>query len=828
MGILSKYKRSRRVGTDAADETIRFQESESPDSLFDCIPDMLVWVTADGWIRDVNRAFERRLGYSREESVGKKITFFSPEALPGGIYQIYKDNGGQIPVRFNLVLQSRDQNLVYTDVSTVKTVREGVEAVLVCMRDVGTVRAEAVAAERRVIYGRALKELAALQPKVTLQSFDPAVDALLKKVGDVAGADRVYLFQCGDNEAFFTNTHEWCAEGVLSVKNRLQRIPAGTLPWWVSRLRKRQVIVLDDLASLPAEASAERAVFERDGVCSLLAAPIFEEGRLLGFAGMDSVGHQRTWNEEDQWLLRKVSDILWGMLANIRTEGVLEPTHFEFEQALFSAGVGLWTWNLDSGTVRYSSHWCRMIGYEPYEADSQIGFFKRRIHKEEFDQVIATISRCVQGYTDEYECEFRMACKGGGWIWVLSKGRGLAKGSDGLPRRIIGTHLDITRHKEALLQIQHARSLSEKITLARNEFLSTVSHELRTPMTGIIGMSQLLRYETDCPKQIEMADSILECSGQMMQLIDNLLDIADLQTANLKINNREFDPHKVLSDVSEFFAAQAASKKIELISAVSPRLPLRVIHDEGRIRQILTALVDNAIKFTPSGTVSLRASFRAVSPREGILTIGIRDSGIGIPAHRQKDIFEPFIQVDGSPCRVFGGAGLGLTRVKKLVDLMCGEISVRSVEGKGSVFSVKIPVKLPQDYVLTLAPAPSALIAEDNPWNRVVLEKMLENAGWRTEVVFNGVDAVEKISRVRYDLVFMDVEMPVLSGLDATRMIRSKEREEGLPRSVICAVTAYALPGDREKYLAAGMDEYLAKPLRIKDLDAVIQKYRKT
>jgi CheY-like chemotaxis protein/anti-sigma regulatory factor (Ser/Thr protein kinase) len=322
-----------------------------------------------------------------------------------------------------------------------------------------------------------------------------------------------------------------------------------------------------------------------------------------------------------------------------------------------------------------------------------------------------------------------------------------------------------------------------------------------------------------------MVDTILECSNQMMKLVDNLLNIAEFEGSSLKLHSTEFHPHKILVDMVQFFRHQEIHGQIKLISQISSRLPLTLIGDPDRIQQVLFELVDNAVRFTGSGFVRLRAFFQHGSVAQGFLTVCVRDSGPGIPHYRQKEIFEPFIQVDGSSCRVFGGAGLGLAKVQRLVKLMGGQVSVRSIEGKGSVFTVKIPVLMPGDYILGGSKTPCALIAEDNLQARFVLQRMLERAGWTVELAGNGLEAVNLISRRRFDLVFMDIEMPVLSGLDAVRIIRRKELEEGAPHSVICAVTAYALPGDREKYLAAGMDEYLSKPLHMKELAAIIKKY---
>lgn len=792
------------------------------------MPDMLLLIRPDGTIASVNRTLEKRLGYSRNEMTGQHIGFLSPDtASEEGICQIYRAGNGCLPPRFHASVCAKDGELVFVDVAARPVCRNGETRILTAMRDIGTVRAESGMLEQRLMYDRLVYELRSMLPRVSKNNLDEKLNALLMKLGRVAGADRAYVFLVSEDGAAVSNTHEWCDSGVSPCIQDLQRLPVASLPWWMSRLRERRVVVLNDLAQISPEAEAEIQLLEEQGIQSLLVAPVSEQDSLIGFVGLDSVRRRREWSTADQQMIRQVSDVVWGMLSVLRTNVDSGVDHFEFEQALFNAGVGIWTWNIRSGAVRYSGQWCRMLGYEPHETGSAIDFMKQRIHPDDFDRAVARLNQCIQGTRTDYECEFRMARKDGVWIWVLSQGRVIARGADGVALRFIGTHLDISRHKEAEQQMQRARTLAENANLARSEFLSTVSHELRTPMTGIIGMGQLLQSELDHPEHRNMVETILECSDDMMKLVNNLLDLADFQSSELKLHSAEFNPYKLLTDSVQFFRHQADSKNLKLALKITPRLPLLLCGDGDRIQQALSELLDNAIKYTPQGFVKIKTFFSPRSDSSGLLTISVRDSGIGIADYQQKEIFEPFIQVDGTPCRVFGGAGLGLAKVQRLTRLMGGSVKVRSIAGRGSVFTVRIPLDVSSGSIPVTPDIPVALVAEDDARSRTVIAKMLERFGWSVELVANGLDAVNLAERQRFNMIFMDIEMPVLSGLDAVRVIRRKEQEQGLPRAAICAVTAYALPGDREKYLMAGMDEYLSKPLDMRELKELLDRYGK-
>jgi PAS domain S-box-containing protein len=378
----------------------------------------------------------------------------------------------------------------------------------------------------------------------------------------------------------------------------------------------------------------------------------------------------RPWHPDDFEMLHAVSDCIWAVMAGGNLVRTPEFSHQEFETALQEAGVGFWQWNISSGHTTYNGTWCAMLGYSPEEVESRVEFWKKRIHPDDFQQAIEQLDRYLRDSSSVYQSEFRIRHKDGRWIWVQSKGRITAHDAQGSPMRMAGTHLDITRQKASELRMQAAKERTEKSNLVKSEFLSDMNRRLRTPMNSILGAGQMLKREVQGAALRDLADTILQSSDEMMELIDSILDIPGLKN--------------------------------------------------------ISAETDHA-----------KAAVRA----------------------------------DGDP----GG--------------------------------------------------PAVLIAEDNPANREVLSLMLQRLGCRTEKVANGLEAVEAAGLKLFDFIFMDIEMPVMNGLDAVREIRRKEVSEGRRPAIICAATAYARPGDREKYLAVGMNEYLPKPISMDALSGVLEKY---
>jgi PAS domain S-box-containing protein len=405
------------------------------------------------------------------------------------------------------------------------------------------------------------------------------------------------------------------------------------------------------------------------------------------------------------------------------------------------------------------------------------------------------------------------------------------------PQRNEGGHItgaqgilhDISLDVSTRDALRVARETAEQADAAKSAFLANMSHEIRTPMTGILGTAELILDSELSPDQRRSVELIMASGETLLTIINDILDLSKIEAGQLQLEDISLDLHDVLRDTVTIMNSSARNKGIDLVLEIRNEVPRTVRGDPTRLKQVLNNLVSNAIKFTATGGVTVAVSPLSRKGQIAAVAFAVRDTGIGIPREAIERIFEPFRQADLSTTRTHGGTGLGLSISRRLVEMMGGTLEVHSVPGQGSVFHFTLGFHV----VEAQAEAPSArpvarakqkdlriLLVEDNPVNQQVAGTMLRRRGHHVDIANNGRKGVDAVAQQTYDVVLMDLQMPVLDGLAATAEIRANEKGTRVP---IIALTANAASGEREKVIAAGMDDYLAKPFRAIDLIQAVE-----
>jgi PAS domain S-box-containing protein len=404
-------------------------------------------------------------------------------------------------------------------------------------------------------------------------------------------------------------------------------------------------------------------------------------------------------------------------------------------------------------------------------------------------------------------------------------------------RRLLGLSLDISDRKRMEEDLRRARVAAETAAKAKSEFLASMSHEIRTPLNGIIGFTQLTLSTELTPDQRDYLETAESSANALLRIINDILDFSKIEAGRLELERVAFSLRECVDGAVRTVLPAAAEKRLEFFSTVGPDVPDAVLGDSIRLRQVLLNLLGNAVKFTSAGSVSVEVIATSLERESAEARFTVRDTGIGIAPENRECIFQPFRQADGSMTRRYGGTGLGLAIATRLVEMAGGRIWVESQEGAGSAFHFTMPFPLAEQpqapnpgfgHPQRQASAPlSILLAEDDEVSQAFLSAMLTRQGHSVTVAGSGLEALSLFERGAFDLALMDVQMPGMDGLQATSEIRKIERVTGghLP---IVALTAFAMKGDRQRCLEAGMDEYLSKPFQSNDLIACIDKLKTT
>ncbi|MCE1247791.1 MAG: PAS domain S-box protein [Firmicutes bacterium] len=909
-------------------------------NFFESITDIIVVGKPDGQIVFTNKTTEAKLGYTREELASMHILDLHPKNKRKEAEEIFAAMfRGELHV-CPLPLQNRNGSLVPVETRVWFGKWNGENCVFGICKDLTSEQEAIQRFEKLFRYNPALMALSVLPERTFTDVNNAFLDNLGYSRADVIGKTSIEIGLFADPE-----------ENEQIVKILLEKGHVNDLE---IHLRRKDGSVLDGL-------------YSGDRISS--------QGKMYFLSVLIDITDRKAAD-------RKL------VLERQRLANVIEGTN-----------AGTWSWNVQTGETVFNERWAQISGYSLDELSPiSIKTWEKLTHPDDLHKSGYLLEKHFKGELPYYECECRMKHKNGHWVWILNRGRVIDRTEDGKPLMMFGTQTDISYSKkveedlistirkleDATLRANKMAKKANMATIAKSEFLANMSHEIRTPLNGVIGMTGLL-LDTEMTNEQRRYSEIVRNSGEsLLALINDILDFSKIEAKKLELEILDFDLSELLDDFAAGFAMRANEKGIELLSVTDSDIPWLLRGDPGRLRQILTNLVGNAIKFTESGEVIVRVSVESESDEDVLLRFSVRDTGIGIPQDKINLLFEKFSQVDASTTRQYGGTGLGLAISRQLTEIMGGRIGVISQKGKGSEFwftvrlekqigggRIKLspPVELRGIRVLiaddnatsreilskrmkswemepfeaetgelaikylreasinnkpfhmavidmqmpgmdgeTLCRAIKSdsmisstkmvmltslgmrgntrlfremgfsacttkpvrhqelknilsmalnegigddlklmtltkrktneeqinkfadrkihiLVTEDNPTNQLVALGILKKLGLRANAVANGEEAVKALESISYDLVFMDVQMPVMDGFEATKKIRSPESTVRNHHVPIIAMTAYALKDDRRKCIDAGMNDYITKPVDPKDISRMIEKW---
>ena len=683
------------------------------------------------------------------------------------------------------------------------------------------------------------------------QELSEIIHSLLQAIGNYTGADRVYIFDWEtDQKDSLSNTFEWCADDVTPEIDNLQAIPVSLMPNWVKRFENKEVIVIHNLEATKDSEPEEYELLKTQEICSLVAVPIYANHQMNGFIGVDNPDLRQ--NEISITLLSDVGGHLGCVRENLKSTVLLkkaldeETKKTEIISAIATLYVTIVQANVNERTYELlKGHDLvqKILGQKGKIDDVMERLptaFAAPEGREKYREFldIDTLEERLRN-TNSVSIEFM----GANGEWRLSRFIVKSRDAQGNVVDVLYVARDITEEKSRELmyqkQLKESMEDAQRANLSKTAFLRRMSHDIRTPLNGIVGMIHIAeKHNNDVVKLQECGQKILQSTDYLQDLINNVLDISKLESGSLVLEHKSFDLVELLSNNLTVVAMSAYENGVRFEGGVEASTIRHryLIGSPVHLSRVLMNLASNAIKYNHfHGTVNVHCEELSDDGNMAVFQFVCSDTGLGMSEEFQKHAFDVFAQEGKQSTTTFSGSGLGLSIVKDIVELMGGTIELESEENVGSTFTVTVSFEIdhlvenndsqkdscPQSMDLS---GKWVLLVEDNAINMEIAHAILEEEHLNITEAKNGKEALEIFQNSRmdeYDVIIMDVMMPVMDGLEATKAIRELEREDAKKIPII-AMTANAFEEDRKACLDAGMDEHIAKPIDIEKLRAVI------
>lgn len=769
---------------------------------------------------EVNNAFYELLGFNAGEVVGKTVTelnIFSEEERLKLLSQA-DENGSITNVETKLYAKNGDQKQVLLSAEHILIQDKKYRFTVV--HDITALKKAENTINQYLDLQKVLINISAKYINLPLNRIEATIQHSLEELADFVGADRAYIFDYDLERNETSNTYEWCAEGISSEKENLQHVSLEFLTEWVERHRQGKEFCVSNVDLLKEQGQTDlHQMLEEQRIKSLITIPMLAKGRLIGFVGFDSVNECHVYTEREKQLLEVFAQMLVNVYDRKSNDTLLRLQEEKYRNIISNMNLGIIEVDIHERIKFANQSFSNMSGYSIDELLEMST--SKLLVSDKYAGILQEKSVLREhGISDNYEIEIQT--KQGEHRWWFISGAPNYNDKKELVGSI-GIHLDITEQKKLAKELEKAKVSAEYAAKAKEVFLANMSHEIRTPLNVITGMVRELGKGNLNDKQAVYVKHAETATEHLLTIINNILDMSKIESGEFDISNADFSLAAVVADVRSILYSKAQEKKLDFRLTVPAGIAKALIGDSGRLRQIFINLLGNSIKFTESGYVSLAIELLASDKKMQTIRFAIEDSGIGISKEFMMRLFDKFTQEEGETNRRFEGTGLGMSITKELIHLMGGEIQVESQKGMGTKISFEISLPVGDESKLVLKnkhmhvdsfTGMKILLVEDNEMNRFIAVKSLQHVGCDVTEAVNGMDAIDKIKGHHYDLILMDIQMPVLDGVEATKLIR-KKYDADIP---IIAMTANAFKHDIELYISAGMNDYLIKPYKEKEL----------
>ncbi|MGH1372321.1 MAG: response regulator [Cellvibrionaceae bacterium] len=654
-------------------------------------------------------------------------------------------------------------------------------------------------------------------------SWDNIV-ATVSALGEFFGVDRCILRLMDANQKSMSIVSHWAEDGGSDYEDPFADPNIIDFPRLTSLLQENKPILFD--ASNPSDNNIDEKLVQllkKHKISSSVVIPIHYKNRLDGTLSLPCYSGRKLWSEKELETAGIIADALARSVNRNRITRTLKESDKRYAFALEASKDGIWDWDLTTNDVHFSENYLAMLGYQPSELEHNFQTFKNTlIHPQDFNYMMGVITSALNNKNNVIQSEFRMLHKNGDTVWVYSRSKYVDFDKDGNPTRCVGVNADITQFKNAQTELQQAKLEAITANQTKNEFLTRMSHEIRTPMNAIIGMGHLLEDTSLNKKQYDYLHNINDSAASLLHIIDEILDFSKLESGRYLLENSHFDLDHVYEQLSKNISHRADSKEIELIFDICHDVPRFIKGDARRLLQVIHNLLDNAVKFTDTGEVTLRT--RVLSRQQNVeLEFSVIDSGIGIAEDKMLHLFDPFTQADGSTSRRFGGTGLGLTICKYLIDQMGGKLKVTSEEHKGSTFSFTAQFERSQLGEQPVRHEPQryhhlrTLIVDDHPSALTVLEntaqalKLNVNTAASAKEAIGILETASARGQDHYELVLMDFKMPGINGVEACDFIQNSSTISHKPKLIL--ISNYSRDDISEDYSLKNINGFINKPV---------------